>query len=102
MCKELPVLHYHVSVGGRVVEVTVNDCREDPRVRQWVTRDGDSRCRLTISIGRWQQSLEASEGLSPVWITQIVATSVGVSIARRTAVSVLLTLAVIDSSTSQR
>lgn len=101
MRKELSILHDHMRVGGRVVEVSVDDGGEDSRVGQRVPGDGDTWCRLAVGVGGRQQALETGEGLAPVGVAQVVAAAVGVSVSRRSTVDVLLTLAVVHRSTRQ-
>lgn len=90
--EELSILHHHVSVGGRVVEVTMDHLREHSRVGQRVTGDRHAGRRLSIGVGGRQQTLEARERLAPVGIAQIVAATVGVAILRRSTVNMLLQL----------
>lgn len=80
MRKELAVLHGHVSVGGRVVEIAVHHGGDHASVGQQSAGNGATRRTQTVRVRRSQQAREAGESAAPVRIGQIVARPVRVSV----------------------
>ena len=80
MCKELAILHDEMRVGGRIVEVPMDNCRENARIWQWVACDRDPGRSLAVRIVWREEARETGVCLAPGWLFQIVATTVCVSV----------------------
>lgn len=80
--EKLAILHDEMRIGGRIVEIPMNDGRQNARIWQGVAGDGDTRRRLAVRVVGRQQASETGVRLAPGWVLQVVAAAVRVPVGK--------------------